>query len=184
MEFDLKKVQSNIEPDMKAVDDWCNEIYDSQFSNYFKDIKELYLRFQNDKHPITDEELSIILTEVPLNLFSVSENINRIRLNHEVLKLKIKETRDSIIHTSPAKTQSQRKEDADIATLEQELLSMAYTTVITRVENEISFTREIIMAAKKLWDSRRRSEGSMPVGPVDEDLPAYNPNSNKSYIKG
>ena len=41
MEFDLKKVQSNIEPDMKAVDDWCNEIYYSQFSNYFKDIKEL-----------------------------------------------------------------------------------------------------------------------------------------------
>jgi hypothetical protein len=42
----------------------------------------------------------------------------------------------------------------------------AYETIIDRAEREMMFCRELIMAAKKIWDARKRSEGIMPVGEV------------------
>ena len=51
--------------------------------------------------------------------------------------------------------------------------------VVLRVEGEISFCRELIMAAKKIWDGRRDAEGANPihtdVSPEDtyDNLPVY-----------
>lgn len=184
--IDLDKVQSNIQGDMDAVVAWCNEIYDTQFSSYFEEERELYGRLKCKDRPITDEELSQILTIAPLNLFSVAEHLNKLRLRQEVIKLKNKQKKADIIKMSLEKTDTKKSAEANLLTLEDELLSTAYSSIITRVENEISFTRELIMSAKKLWDARRRTESVNPVSevnaPEDGSTP-YNVYRPSTYIK-
>lgn len=180
MNTNIYELESAMSHDLSSVQSWCDEMYEQSFSSYFSETRQLYDRMQSNVHPITDEELSDILTLTPLNLFSVSEELNRFRLNYEVIKLKAKE------HESD-------KSDTGITrTIEDKLILTAYNAVITRVSNEISFSRELIMAAKKLWDRRRSAEEANPIGDkVASTLPEYpDPDmsdmsgSSQTYIKG
>ena len=165
------------QPDIDAVNSWCDEIYKDNFELYFKDTKQLFKRLESKYRPITDEELEQILTLTPLQLFAVSEVLNRFRLNQEVIKLNIKRKHYEAIHSSNLKTLSSKSEEADISVLEDKLLSIAYSTVIVRVENEISFSKELIMSAKKIYQSRQDSYNANPVNPIKHDtgttLPDY-----------
>ena len=51
-------------------------------------------------------------------------------------------------------------------------MSIIYTAVVTRVEIDIAFSKELIMGARKVWDARRRSEDA-PVGEIPPELPDY-----------
>ena len=150
---------------MKFTDDQYNE----SFKQFFSLQKTLYNRLHSQSSPVTDEELSSILYTIPLELFAVSGNLNRYRTALEALKLKIKHDSDSNVG--------------------DKMLVKCYECVISRVETEMSFSRELIMSAKKIWDSRRRVDGSMPVSEQnlpDEDsstdLPEYSVPS-KTYVK-
>lgn len=175
--IDLYQINSCDADDIEAVIEWCDEIYDDRFSKFFQRERELFQRLQSKSRPITDEELEWILTMLPLELFSVAEVLNKFKISQEVVKLKTKQKKAHIIETSAERTATRRQEVAALAILEDELLHTAYSTVIDRVEREISFSRELIMSAKKIWDSRHReninpiSEVSVP-DPV-HDLPDY-----------
>ena len=182
----LDKVISEYSDDMHTVQNFCDSIYRDNFEDNFKEVRSLYKRMKSNVHPITDAELEYILTTFPMELFSVAERLNRLRLNCEVVKLKNKETveklrSDAISFASEQnmnKTQANEYVSRVISKemVEYEILHSAYTSVITRVENEQTFSKELIMGAKKVWDSRRNSELSNPVGMVvPENLPTYNP---------
>ena len=68
------------------------------------------------------------------------------------------------------------------AMVEYEVLHAAYVSIVTRVENEQTFAKELIMGAKKVWDSRRSADNSNPVGLVVPELPEYNPTKSKTPI--
>ena len=163
-------IQSEYQDDMSHMQAWCDMIYQQQFASYFSTMRDLYdkLKFST----ISDSELEWAITSFPLELFKVSEALNSVRLNHEMVKLKNKEKRSKVADKSDM--------------LENDILLAAYSSIITRVENEISFSREFIMGAKKVWDARRRAEASNPIGEVvpqtQIDLPNYMPD-NKTYIK-
>ena len=91
MRTDIDLLQSVMDDDIDAVQKWCNEMYDHSFASYFEETRKLYERMKSNSRIITDDELSDILTLTPLNLFSVSEELNRFRLNYDVIKLKVKE---------------------------------------------------------------------------------------------
>lgn len=177
----IKDILSEHISDMDDVNQWCQEQYESQFQPHFIHQKQLYIRLQDTQHPITDSELSLILMNIPLELFLVSEQISRMRTDLAVVKLKLKEKLVESEAKSTATTKAQRREDAELSCLSDQLLITAYESLIDRVEHEVSFSRELIMGAKKLWDARRRTEISNPVSEVNPDeLPDYKPNA---YIK-
>lgn len=172
--------------DADAVDEFCQHLYDEQFSQHFQEVRDLYKRMQSKLQPITDEELEYILTVFPLELFSVSEGLTKLRLDREVVKLKNKEKledlRKELMKSEEFMklTKTDRQEHLSHAISEQmteyEILLTAYDSVIQRVEGEQSFSRELIMGSKKIWDSRRSSESSNPVGEsagTNTDLPEY-----------
>lgn len=174
----LKAMEAHVAEtgDVKTV---CDYLYQQHFQEYLGDVQELYRRIKADRRVITDAELEQILTELPLNLFMVSEGLNSIRLEAEVLKLRNKEKRIEFSRSYAEQFESVKMSATDrkdaISTsvnfdmIGSESLLAVYSSVITRVENEISFARELIMSAKKIWDSRRSTER---VNPVSEQLPS------------
>ena len=169
--------------DVEEVIQWCNQEYKVKFAEYFIIQHQLYDRLKSST-PITDAELETILTDIPLKLFKVSEILSAFRTGFEVLKLKIKEKSANIEKSSEAKSQAARKEEANIGIIPDMILTTAYESIISRVEYEISMSKELIMGAKKIWDSRRRTDNSNPVGEVvNDELPEYIPKTTKTYIK-
>ncbi len=181
--IDLNEAFQSAKEDMEAASDWCDKVYNNNFAEYFTDAKSLFERLKSKEHPITDEELSWILITLPINLFEVSEILNRFRLNEEIVKLRYKKQETDIVKGSKAKTITERKNEATIELIDDKLLIMAYSTIISRVESEISLSKELIMGAKKVWDSRRRTDAVMPVAETDTSTSTL-PDYKKTYIHG
>lgn len=188
----LSEVIDKYSVDMDAIQKFSDDLYDENFAENFKEVRELYKRMKSKVHPITDEELEYILTVFPMELFSVAERLNKIRLNCEVVKLKNKETLEAIrsaaiidanqLEMNKTQTADYVNRKINTAMVEYEVLHAAYVSIVTRVENEQTFAKELIMGAKKVWDSRRSADNSNPVGLVVPELPEYNPTKSKTPI--
>lgn len=177
--IDLDEIRSEMNEDIQSVVDWCDKLYNENFSSYFQEQRSLFTRMQSQIHPITDAELERILTNVPLQLFSVSEKLNKLKITQEVIKMKNKKETIDKTNQSVATTQTKKKEEADYLMLENKLVDTVYASIINRVNDEISFSRELIMSAKKIWDRRRQTETINPVKPFDPSVTTsteYRPN--------
>lgn len=182
----IQEVLGEYKEDMSAVETFYNDMYSSNFETHFKDVKTLYTRMKSKARPIADDELEAILTMLPMELFAASEKLNDLRLDYEVIKLKNKQkmetARNKLIQDAATKGLSKTAQQEYTARMlsaemvEYEVVLSAYTALIQRVESEQSFARELIMGAKKIYDSRRNSELSNPVGevtPKSSELPEY-----------
>ena len=161
----ISKAMEALKDDFKAADDIVDEIYTNYFAKYFAKEAEMYERFQDAHNSITDQELEWIITSLPLELMSASDALAQFKQHNEIIKLTIKQRKN---HT---------QEDIDN---EYKLMSIVYGCIISKVEGKLSFSKELIMGAKKVWDARRRTEQA-PIKEVNE-LPDY-PIKN-TYIKG
>lgn len=191
----ISDVIQEYDEDAQAIHSFCEELYDNMFGESFKRVRDMYQRMQSEVRPISDEELEYILVMFPMELVAVAESLNKLRLDHEVVKLKnrdkLEELRDKLksevssIELTKTEKQDYINHKLSQKMVEYEILLSAYASVITRVENEQSFSRELIMGAKKIWDSRRGAESANPVSPVniEEELPEYSRNTPQSYIK-
>lgn len=179
-------LHDNVET-LETVNSWYQKLYRDKFQKYFENQKELYKRMQSKSRSITDTELETILIDIPLDLFSVAEMLNTLKLQTEVLKLSIKPKIKELSQNSKGSTQTKRDQDAEMQVIGDRILIKVYESVINQVESQITFSKELIMSAKKLWDARRRTEESNPVSPVppSEDIPEYEIDNAKSniYIK-
>ena len=155
--------------DIKDVGDWCADTYEKAFARYFKNVKELSKRLSSTTRPITDAELNTILIDLPIALFDASESLSQVKMTLEVIKLKAKEDEYELLKKATAKTVTERKDEVAVQMTEAKVLMIAYEAIISRVESEISLSKELIMGAKKIWDSRRRTEESNPVSPIDSN---------------
>lgn len=180
----LTDIQSQYDADLDATEQWCNEIYESQFSRFFSTQRKLFDRMKSKSRPITDTELEWILTEVPMNLFDASEVLNTFQMKEEVIKLQLKHKEVELMKQSKESSQDRKREAVSDELLGDKVLLLAYNNVISRVEKEMSYSRELIMSAKKIYDRRKETEQSNPVSEVStkDDLPDYMP-SPKTYIK-
>lgn len=164
--IDFTSVFFRYSEDLDAVESWVNTQYQEKFACYFEDQRQLFERMKSKTRQISDMELENVLVNTPLQLFAASEVLNTIRLRHESLKLETKQVEYNLAKDSNESTETKRKEFAAMETVQDKLLLLMLESLITRVENEMSFSRELIMSAKKIWDSRRRSETSNPVDPT------------------
>ena len=185
--MNLESILSENSEVLDTVNSWYQELYTVKFKKYFKNQIDLYKRMQSDSRSITDSELEIILIDIPLDLFSVAETLNTLKLHSEVLKLSIKPKIKELSQNSKESTQSKRDQDAEMQVIGDRILIKVYESVIHQVESQITFSKELIMSAKKLWDARRRTEESNPVSSIQlsEDIPEYDIDNVKSntYIK-
>lgn len=156
---DISNALTALKEDFDAADGLVDELYDKYFTKYFTKEGELYTKFQSTDIAITDEELEWILLTLPLDLKAASNALAQFKQHNEIVKLKIK----------------QRKASGDSDELDEEfkLMSIIYSSVITRVEADISFSKELIMGAKKVWDARRKTEQVNPINEVSTELPLY-----------
>lgn len=172
--------------DMRSVESWCNDLYQDRFASFFEEIRGLYAQLADKQDKISDDVLENILTDTPLSLFTVSERLNALRTNREVGKLKMRQ-KEAALREDLSRMLSEEGKNAgysksDIPALirdsviDDQIVIVALDGVINRVENEISFSRELIMSAKKIWDRRKNTENVNPIGPVVPDykeLPDY-----------
>ena len=132
-----------------------DELYSHYFGSMIQDILSKYKL--NDK--ISDEELEMVLTDLPIALITVSDNLASVKLVKDNLKIEMT--------TVSAEEKLEYRKAISI-----------YSSVIDRTEKELSYCREVIMVAKKFWDSRQATKNAMPIKEVDlSSLPDY-------YIKG
>lgn len=187
--MDLHKALQNVSNDIKEVNAWAEGEYNRYFSQYFEGESELYQKLKKSKSQITDEELEWVLTDLPLELFAVSEQLSKLKTTQEVIKLHIKETEQNYIKLHTEGSETKRKEQASELTAEDRLLVTVYDSIIDRVSRQITFSKELIMSAKKIWDSRRSAETPLPAAKTKDELPAYDyvgkdSFEGKSYISG
>lgn len=159
----ISRALESLKEDFESADALVNEIYDKYFSSYFKKESEIFHRFRDSENPITDKELEWTITALPLELFAVSNALAQFKQHNEIVKLKIKQRKNA--------------DDGDTSLDDEyKLMQIIYSSVITRVEQEVAFSKEMIMGAKKVWDTRRLGENP-PIGevvPKKPDLPDYN----------
>ena len=161
-------------------------LYQNRFASHFELVDELYQRLKSRSRPITDQELEDILTLLPLELFAVSEELTRLKVALETIKLKNKEIKEGVTRSvaqstdtanfTPAQTKEYISRVVPIEMIPYEIAVQIHTCVIDLVSSRIQFCKELIMSGKKIWDGRRATERSMPVseGAVDTDkLPKY-----------
>lgn len=172
MKFDV------FESDINSAMEFCNKIYNSMFSEDFDIVLKLSAKLSNDFTPISDKDLERILTDVPLMVIHASESVSKLELSKQVIKLKMVEHK-SEIKSELAGMDVPKSEYSDIIkekTVQDELSLAVYSCVLDRVNREISYSRELIMSAKKIWDRRRQSENFVP----NDTLPEYR---KETYIK-
>lgn len=176
-------VRENYQEYIEDIESWVDEQYDRFFRSCFDKVNQIHSSMKSHVRQISDSELEWILTELPMELFSISENLNKIRLDAEVIKLRKKSIRRDVDGKFAVKakdeklTKSEVKNLVDAEMVEHDILSSAYSSLISRVESEISFSRELIMGCKKIWDARRKTETSNPIGEVlpntGDNMPSY-----------
>jgi hypothetical protein len=175
--IDMKKILENSAEELNTVSSLYDSLYQDKFAPYFEGQHNLAVRLKSKFKPISDEELEDILTTTPLNLYAVSEELNRFRLNVEVIKLKVK-SYETQLKAVPKDNDEAYLQISD-SLIENKLLCAVYDKVVLRVEGEISFSRELIMSAKKIWDGRRDTVNANPlrvgIAPDDtyDNLPVY-----------
>lgn len=177
-----------------SLKSWCDDIYSTYFGDCFEYVDDLYnkIRITDDGFThvkLSDDELEKILTDVPLNLYKASEALNMLRLEHDMIKLKRSEIRRDLemeINDDPSYVKLSKSDVSSILAsklVDHDLLMHAYDTVIQRADNERSACRELIMSAKKIFDSRRDAEKTNPVSEMDAELPDYKDIQKNQYIK-
>lgn len=152
---------------VQDVSDICDKIYKNNFDQFSKTNQSLYAKLYNRTTPIATEDLEHIIIDLPLCLIDVSEQVSKLQVSLDSIKLRLKKAAPTADNGVTINTIDDE--------VEYKLLSAVLSSVIERVSREISFSRELIMGAKKLWDSRKASESASPIGPVSQPvkLPDY-----------
>lgn len=177
-------IQENYSEYINDIESWVDSNYNKSFRSCFDAVRRIHTSMQSQVRAISDTELEWVLSELPMMLFSISESLNKLRLESEVIKLRKKTIKSELDKqaTQLAKdgeiAKSDTKSWVDTELADHDVLLAAYNSLITRVESEISFSKELIMGCKKIWDSRRRAEGSNPVSEVVLPKDTSNFNSN------
>ena len=167
-----------IQSDINDVQSWIDEQYRIYFSGYFEEESRLYAK-SREKVALEDNELEWIITSLPMELLAVANNLDKIKVSQEVVKMTIKRGKAAYAAKyDPGDPDADFKIERDMS--EDKLIAACYGILIERVEKEMSFAKELIMGAKKVWDTRRTAEAaSAPTA----ELPPYSFPGDQTYIR-
>ena len=173
---------------VKSEIESTTQVYVNTIHDELEAVYTLASKLNSDTDPISDKDLEYILMDLPLKLFIVSEYLAKLSGMVEALKIentqKELDIRNDIaeqIAYGEKYTQQDVKTRIDSALIENKATIVCLNTAIKQIEKQLTYCRELIMSAKKIWDARRRTENIMPVSESNiEDLPEITRNQ---YIK-
>ena len=171
--MDIANIINEYTRDISEVDEFLDSLYNEKFADNFKIQLDLHAKLIKNANSVTDEELEKILIDIPLELFTAAANLSTAKTHLEVIKLKVK-TLTRELNKLSAEEAEERKLAYEID--DGKLFIAVYTSLIAKVESQISLSKELIMGAKKIWDARRASEHASPVSEVSnisDNLPDY-----------
>ena len=160
--MDLKNTLNKLSADIEEVTEWADGQYEQFFAPYFRGQVKLYERLKSSEDPITDQELEWILTDLPLDLFTVTEQLSKLKVSQEVIKHSIKKREREYLQAATEGSETKRKEEAAALVADDKLLVTVYDSIADRVSRQMTFSKELIMSAKKIWDTRRADGTLMP----------------------
>ena len=165
--MNIYSIEEKYQADTASAEKWLSETYKRIFGTYFEQSDKLYDAIHTGNvSNFSDEDLSNILSVIPLDLLVAAEALSSVKVRTAFFKQQLKEYK----HDS--------RDATDISELE--LLIHCYTALEELVSTKMSFSRELIMTAKKLWDARQEGANAMPVAERDySNLPEY----PATYIK-
>ena len=159
--MDIKELIHTTMYGVDELDAWCEQIYQENFGDYFKGVKKLRSQMElAERNPISDADLEMVLIDLPLELFSALEQVHRMRTHQELMKVNAKY---GVIENTPL-----GGEDRKVTMAGMQAVAKAYENIIDRADREISYCRELIMGAKKIWDYRRNAENANPVSETNK----------------
>lgn len=173
--MNLEATLNRVSSDIDEVNAWADNEYNKYFAKYFQGQVDLYNKLKDTKTQIPDTDLEWILSDLPMELFAVTEQLSKLKTAQEVIKLHIKEVESEYIKTSTVESSETKKREAAAAlTAEDKLLVSVYDSIIERVTRQMTFSKELIMSAKKIWDARRADGIPLPDIAFDTTkLPEY-----------
>ena len=83
-------LKENYEEYIDDISGWVDSQYEKHFKKCFDSINQIRESMSSQSRTISDTELEWTLTDLPMLLFSISEDINKVRLEREVIKLRKK----------------------------------------------------------------------------------------------
>lgn len=179
---DISTLDREFESEVGDLTAWVNSQYDEHFADLFSVVNDLKVRFESDTNPISDEELERILSELPLSMIEISEQVNAYKLKAEANKLKVDSYRTILMESAEGGTKQERSDKIEVELFNMKLLQCAYTSLISRVDRELVYAKELIMGAKKIWTARRQMDPALMAAEAAEasldDLP-----ERRAYIK-
>ena len=164
LEINLNKYTSEFD----SIRSWITEQYESRFKSYFEDIESLSFK---DDEKITDEELEKILIKIPLKLFDASEEFVNMNIKKQKMMLKSKVfDSDEVVDES--------------SIFLDELIVKSFNAIIERVTRQLTYAKELVLSAKKIWSARKATEElgeGLDNSSILDSLPEYK--FEKEYIK-
>lgn len=189
--INLDETLNKFKEDMQSATDWADELYSNRFAEYFKTQSELAAKLRNNSKSITDDELEVALTCIPLDLFTCAEHLNELRMYADILKLKISDMEsetESNLKAAGMKDATAIKRTVLDATIAERILQIVISNLISRVESQCSASKELVMSAKKIWDRRKDADNAAGVHSAgtaepSSSLPEYDrSNKGKTYV--
>lgn len=166
----IKDAIGRIEKDNLEILKWMDDEYDHNFSDFFKIPEKLSKKLK--QNTITDDELTEIMINLPLDLIDASTEVSKYKVCIECTKVDVKRLKLNLTAIKDKKSYEYMELNSKI--LNNDLVLNVNTALIERVEKQITLCKELIMSAKKIWDARRKSEQVMPINEIDIDkIPEY-----------
>lgn len=161
---------------INSTSEWSNELVSNCMGNTLDEIFNIHKRLQST-HEITMSELEWILSDLPIQLIYIAENLSKLQLSLETVK--IVKSKNEMQSSNELKARgikaAEIKEIVQEQFIDDKIGIVVYESAISQIEKYISLSKELIMGAKKIWQRRISTEEVNPVSPV-KDLPSYNNN--------
>ncbi len=156
----LNEIES-ISEDVMTNSSYIDDIVDSITEPFMKDldeyVKKIQQRLQDKKNPPLDSELEEFCLNLSTLIYFAGEGAERIGVRDGVAKTTYKEAYNTYRLTYNKGTAADKTNVAEIKSLKESVVSMAYTSAYKSAKAKIDNAMEILASIKKVI-SRRQDE--------------------------
>lgn len=141
--------------DVKSGYDKLNEVVEKIVRAYTKDLDKIIVdtRDKLDKKLLTSAELQKVIIEIPLAIYFVNTELERIILKENIAKELSKVKYNEIISRTSG-TVATKTAEAESGTVDERMVEYLYKTTSNRIKSKIDTLEELLNSCKKVLTFR------------------------------
>lgn len=154
--INVEKVREKLK-DLENNSERVNRLVDGIIGDYIKDMDEYLegLRDRLNEGDISDGELEQITIKLPVYIYFTSEKLENLGVESDIAKsMKTESYGDAYL--SSEGTIPERESQADLSTMEEEVIERAYRRAYKKLKSKIEKAESVYTGAKKVLDKRSR----------------------------